>query len=120
MPEVLRISGILFSNSCNCANIKLWLVRTRGRFLLNLERSGMTQKPFSAKAPFIWHGGDYNPEQWPAEIWQDDFRLMQEAGITVATIGVFSWVSLQPSENEFTFEWLYHNFSFFHFRLLPQ
>jgi beta-galactosidase len=66
----------------------------------------MTHKPFSAKAPFIWHGGDYNPEQWPSEIWQDDFRLMQEAGITVATIGVFSWVSLQPSENEFTFEWL--------------
>ncbi len=61
---------------------------------------------FSPKAPFIWHGGDYNPEQWPREVWQDDFRLMQEAGITVATVGVFSWVSLQPTEDRYTFEWL--------------
>lgn len=61
---------------------------------------------FSAKAPFIWHGGDYNPEQWPRETWAEDFRLMQQAGVTVATVGVFSWVSLQPAEDQFTFEWL--------------
>ncbi|MEO8606816.1 MAG: beta-galactosidase [Chloroflexota bacterium] len=66
----------------------------------------MQNPPISPKAPFIWHGGDYNPEQWPRDVWQDDFRLMQEAGVTVATVGVFSWVSLQPSEHEFTFEWL--------------
>ncbi|MCI0712625.1 MAG: beta-galactosidase, partial [Chloroflexi bacterium] len=58
------------------------------------------------KAPYIWHGGDYNPEQWPREVWDEDFRLMQQAGITVATVGVFSWASLQPSEEQFTFEWL--------------
>lgn len=66
----------------------------------------MATMPVSPKAPFIWHGGDYNPEQWPPEVWQDDFRLMQQAGITVATVGVFSWVSLQPAEDVFTFEWL--------------
>ncbi len=63
-------------------------------------------RPVSPKAPFIWHGGDYNPEQWPREVWQEDFRLMKQAGITVATVGVFSWVSLQPAEDRFTFEWL--------------
>lgn len=62
--------------------------------------------PISPKAPFLWHGGDYNPEQWPPEVWAEDFRLMQKAGITAATVGVFSWVSLQPSEDRFTFEWL--------------
>ena len=31
---------------------------------------------------------------------------MQKAGITAATVGVFSWVSLQPAEDRFTFEWL--------------
>ncbi|CAG0995863.1 partial Beta-galactosidase III, partial [Anaerolineae bacterium] len=62
--------------------------------------------PVSGKAPFLWHGGDYNPEQWPHEVWQEDFRLMQQAGITVATVGVFSWVSLQPAEHIFTFDWL--------------
>ncbi|MFN8531369.1 MAG: beta-galactosidase [Anaerolineae bacterium] len=60
----------------------------------------------SAKAPFLWHGGDYNPEQWPPEVWAEDFRLMRKAGITVATVGVFSWVSLQPAEDRFTFDWL--------------
>ncbi len=63
-------------------------------------------RPVSPKAPFIWHGGDYNPEQWPRDVWQEDFRLMKQAGITVATVGVFSWVSLQPAEDRFTFEWL--------------
>jgi beta-galactosidase len=62
--------------------------------------------PISPKAPFLWHGGDYNPEQWPREVWAEDFRLMQQAGITAATVGVFSWVSLQPAEDRFTFDWL--------------
>lgn len=60
----------------------------------------------SAKAPFLWHGGDYNPEQWSPDVWEEDFRLMRKAGITAATVGVFSWVSLQPAEDRFTFEWL--------------
>ncbi|MCC6804095.1 MAG: beta-galactosidase [Anaerolineae bacterium] len=63
-------------------------------------------EPVSKKAPFLWHGGDYNPEQWSRDVWQEDFRLMREAGITAATVGVFSWVSLQPAEGQFTFEWL--------------
>ena len=24
-----------------------------------------------------WFGGDYNPEQWPEEVWHDDVRLMR-------------------------------------------
>lgn len=57
-------------------------------------------------APYLWHGGDYNPEQWPRDVWKEDFRLMQKAGVTAATVGVFSWASLQPAEHQFTFEWL--------------
>lgn len=62
--------------------------------------------PISPKAPFLWHGGDYNPEQWSPDVWAEDFRLMQKAGMTAATVGVFSWVSLQPAEDRFTFDWL--------------
>jgi beta-galactosidase len=65
-----------------------------------------TFPPINAKAPFIWHGGDYNPEQWPTEIWDQDMALMQASHFHVATVGVFSWVSLQPAEEQFTFEWL--------------
>lgn len=62
--------------------------------------------PVNPRAPFIWHGGDYNPEQWPATTWDEDVRLMQECHYNIATLGVFSWVSLQPEEERFTFEWL--------------
>ena len=54
----------------------------------------------------IWHGGDYNPEQWPPSTWDDDVRLMQASHFRVATVGVFSWVSLQPAEDRFAFDWL--------------
>ena len=30
--------------------------------------------------PQIMFGGDYNPEQWPQEIWAEDMKLMTEAG----------------------------------------
>ena len=54
----------------------------------------------------ILHGGDYNPEQWPESMWDEDVRLMREAHVNVATLPVFGWVSLQPSEETWTFEWL--------------
>jgi len=57
-------------------------------------------------ASCILHGGDYNPEQWPRQVWDDDVRLMNKANVNVATLPVFGWVSLQPAENVFTFEWL--------------
>jgi beta-galactosidase len=33
--------------------------------------------------PHISYGGDYNPEQWPEAIWQEDARLMQAAGVNL-------------------------------------
>lgn len=54
----------------------------------------------------IWYGGDYNPEQWERSVWDDDIALMQQAGVTLVTVGVFSWAWLEPREGEFDFEWL--------------
>lgn len=54
----------------------------------------------------IAYGGDYNPEQWPREVWGDDMRLFGLAGIDIATVGVFSWALLQPSEDVYDFAWL--------------
>ena len=56
--------------------------------------------------PRILHGGDYNPEQWPEDIWDEDMRLMQETHVNVATLPVFGWVSVQPDEATWTFDWL--------------
>ena len=33
----------------------------------------------------IWYGGDYNPEQWPEATWDEDVRLMAEAGVNLVT-----------------------------------
>ncbi len=54
----------------------------------------------------LWYGGDYNPEQWEPEVWDDDVRLMQRAGVTIATVGVFSWAKLEPADGRFEFAWL--------------
>ncbi|WP_035769317.1 beta-galactosidase [Butyrivibrio sp. NC2002] len=50
------------------------------------------------------YGGDYNPEQWPEEVWEEDMRLFKKAGIDTVTLNVFSWASLQPSEDEYDFD----------------
>lgn len=49
------------------------------------------------------YGGDYNPEQWPREVWCEDVRLMQQAGVNLVTVGVFSWSRLQPRPG--VFDW---------------
>ena len=58
------------------------------------------------KLPKMWYGGDYNPEQWDEEVWQEDDRMFKLAGIDVATINVFSWALNQPDEDTYDFEWL--------------
>ena len=58
------------------------------------------------KLPKIWYGGDYNPDQWPKETWQEDMRLFKLAHIDVATLPVFSWSLLQPEEERYEFGWL--------------
>ncbi|PKQ27027.1 MAG: beta-galactosidase [Actinobacteria bacterium HGW-Actinobacteria-4] len=54
----------------------------------------------------IRFGADYNPEQWPKAVWDEDVRLMRGAHMTSATVGVFSWAKLEPRPGEYNFEWL--------------
>ncbi|MET2716602.1 beta-galactosidase [Streptomyces harbinensis] len=51
-------------------------------------------------------GGDYNPEQWTPETWREDIRLMKEAGVNLATVGVFSWATLEPRPGARNYGWL--------------
>lgn len=51
-------------------------------------------------------GADYNPEQWPEDVWAQDVARMQEAGLSFATVGVFSWSLLEPAPGVYTFDWL--------------
>ncbi|WP_367127105.1 beta-galactosidase [Saccharothrix sp. HUAS TT1] len=52
------------------------------------------------------YGGDYNPEQWPEEVWAEDVELMRRAGVNTVTVGVFSWARIEPRPGERDFGWL--------------
>lgn len=52
------------------------------------------------------YGGDYNPEQWTKEYWEEDIRLMQKAGVNMVSVGIFSWARLQRDEDTFDFSWM--------------
>ncbi|NKY40404.1 beta-galactosidase [Cellulomonas septica] len=54
----------------------------------------------------IAYGGDYNPEQWPEEVWHEDVALMREAGVSLVSVGIFSWALLEPRPGEHDFGWL--------------
>lgn len=51
----------------------------------------------------IGYGGDYNPEQWPREVWDEDYAAFSAAGIDTVTVGVFAWAHLQPAEDRYDF-----------------
>ncbi|WP_438447846.1 beta-galactosidase [Gorillibacterium sp. sgz5001074] len=52
------------------------------------------------------YGGDYNPEQWPEEVWEEDMRLFRQAGIDMVSVNVFGWGRIQPEEDVYDFGWL--------------
>ncbi|MDR8411369.1 beta-galactosidase [Nonomuraea sp. 3-1Str] len=58
------------------------------------------------RVPGLLYGGDYNPEQWPEEVWAEDVRLMAEAGVTMVTVAVFAWSRLEPEPGAYDFGWL--------------
>ncbi|HKU12338.1 MAG TPA: beta-galactosidase [Sinomonas sp.] len=56
--------------------------------------------------PRIAFGADYNPEQWPRDVWKHDVELMREAGVNLVSLGIFSWALLEPEEGRYEFGWL--------------
>ncbi|MFE7407262.1 beta-galactosidase [Isoptericola sp. NPDC057559] len=54
----------------------------------------------------VCYGGDYNPEQWPEEVWAQDVDLMRQAGVNLVSVGIWSWALLEPREGEHDFGWL--------------
>lgn len=52
------------------------------------------------------YGGDYNPDQWPEAVWLEDARLMQEAGVNIVSLPVFSWPQLETAPGVYDWAWL--------------
>ena len=68
----------------------------------------MKYEPIAKNFPHMLHGGDYNPDQWikTKEIWREDMRLAGLAHINTLSVGIFSWVALEPEEGKYDFSWL--------------
>ena len=63
--------------------------------------------PMSRPLPsHILYGADYNPEQWPRSVWEEDMALMKKAKVNVVSINIFSWSSLEPKPDYFVFDQL--------------
>ena len=70
------------------------------------RRSYRWPQPLAGQQERIWYGGDYNPDQWPEEVWDDDVRLMKKAGVNLVSVGIFSWAKIETSEGVYDFDWL--------------
>ncbi|WP_019070133.1 beta-galactosidase [Streptomyces hokutonensis] len=68
--------------------------------------SQLRHGPDGDATPRLAYGADYNPEQWPREVWDEDIRLMREAGVNIVSLGIFSWARIQPSRDVWDFGWL--------------
>jgi beta-galactosidase len=51
-------------------------------------------------------GADYNPEQWPEQVWDEDMALMKAAGVSMVSVGIFSWAAVEPTPGSYDFGWL--------------
>lgn len=62
----------------------------------------------SKKLKGMWHGADYNPDQWLKypDVLKKDIELMKKSGCNVMSVGIFAWAKLEPQEGVFNFEWL--------------
>src|SRR5438552_10114472 len=59
-----------------------------------------------ADKPGLLLGAAWYPEQWPQAQWDGDLSRMEAAHITVVRIAEFAWSTMEPSEGQFSFEWL--------------
>ena len=50
-------------------------------------------------------GTCYYPEHWP-ERWQIDIDNMADMGLSAVRVAELAWSSMEPRDNEFTFDWL--------------
>ncbi len=62
----------------------------------------------------IWHGADYNPEQWPETIRAADPELMRAANLSAVSLGIFAWSTIEPEPGRFDWTMLDEAFSRLH------
>lgn len=56
----------------------------------------------------FYYGAAYYPEQITDRQVEKDALLMKQAGFNLMRMGDFAWSSMEPSEGQFTLDWLQH------------
>ena len=67
----------------------------------------------SAERPLLL-GVDYYPDQTPENLWEEDARMISEAGLTNVRVAEFAWSLMEPSEGKFDFAWLNRSVEILH------
>ena len=52
-------------------------------------------------------GANYYPEAWDDDLLDWDIQKMKEGGFNVVRIAEFSWKKMEPTEGNYSFEWLH-------------
>ncbi len=56
----------------------------------------------------------YYPEHWPETTWENDAARMAALGIDYVRIGEFAWSRLEPTRDDYRFDWLEHAIEILH------
>ena len=70
------------------------------------HRAHRWPQPLPGNDRKIWFGADYNPDQWPEDVQDEDIRLMKQAGVNIVSLAIFSWANIETSDGNFEFDWL--------------
>ncbi|MDO5746110.1 MAG: beta-galactosidase [Actinomycetaceae bacterium] len=62
----------------------------------------------------IEYGADYNPEQWSPHTQRKDIELMAQAGVSLVSLGIFSWDRLEPKPDHYSFKELIETMDILH------
>jgi beta-galactosidase len=65
--------------------------------------------PDGSEAAKLLFGVDYYPDQTPERLWEEDARMIAEAGLTNVRVAEFAWSLMEPSEGKFDFAWLHRS-----------
>ena len=74
-------------------------------------------QPVLSEAPVdrpLLLGVDYYPDQTPDNLWEEDARMISEAGLTNVRVAEFAWSLMEPSEGKFDFAWLKRSVEILH------
>ena len=79
-------------------------------------RSVAAKSDLPAAATPLLLGVDYYPDQTPESLWEEDARMIEEAGFTNVRVAEFAWSLMEPSEGKFDFAWLHRSVEILHKR----